>query len=282
MEVCSLVELKVEKISKVFHSNGNINTVLKEVSFTIREGQFVTLLGPSGCGKTTLLTIIAGFQKASGGRILLNDQVVQKPGSDRGFVFQDYALFPWMTVKENILFPMKQKGVPKKEREERMEELLAMARLEGAERLYPSQLSGGMKQRAAFIRALAGRPEVLLMDEPLGAVDFQMRKTLQEELETLWSKNKKTVLMVTHDVDEAVYLSDRVIVLSAWEGRILEDLAITMDRPRNRQLKEYLFNKGFLEDLLKKVKGGQNNESRLRFQFDELSKNIGQNDYTPA
>jgi len=131
MEVCPLVELKVEKISKVFHSNGNINTVLKEVSFTIREGQFVTLLGPSGCGKTTLLTIIAGFQKASGGRILLNDQVVQKPGSDRGFVFQDYALFPWMTVRENILFPMKQKGVPKKEREERMEELLAMARLEG-------------------------------------------------------------------------------------------------------------------------------------------------------
>jgi|GEM_PF-6967288 NitT/TauT family transport system ATP-binding protein len=120
------------------------------------------------------------------------------------------------------------------------------------------------------------------MDEPLGAVDFQMRKALQEELETLWSKNKKTVLMVTHDVDEAVYLSDRVIVLSAWEGRILEDLAITMDRPRDRQLKEYLFNKGFLEDLLKKVKGGQNNESRLRFQLDELSKNIGQNDYSPA
>ncbi|HAG11209.1 MAG TPA: ABC transporter ATP-binding protein [Desulfotomaculum sp.] len=246
------MELKVEKISKVFHNNRNSNTVLKEVSFTVRESQFVTLLGPSGCGKTTLLTIIAGFQKASGGRILLNGQVVQKSGPDRGFVFQDYALFPWMTVRENILFPMKQKGFPKKEREERLKELLVMAQLEGVERLYPSQLSGGMKQRTAFVRALAGRPEVLLMDEPLGAVDFQMRKALQEELEALWSKNKTTVLMVTHDVDEAVYLSDRVIVLSACEGRIVKDLAIAMDRPRDRQLKEYLYNKGLLEDFLKR------------------------------
>jgi NitT/TauT family transport system ATP-binding protein len=245
------MELRIENISKDFMNDRKVHTVLKDLNFIVKEGQFVTLLGPSGCGKTTLLTIIAGFQAASGGKVLLNGKQVTKPGPDRGFVFQNYALFPWMTVKENILFPMKQLKVPAKEREQRLQELLAIAQLEGKEKLYPSQLSGGMKQRIAFIRALAGRPEVLLMDEPLGAVDFQMRQNLQEELESLWLKDKTTVLMVTHDVDEAIYLSDRVIVMSAQEGKIMEDLSIKLPRPRNRRDKEYIKTKEHLMALLK-------------------------------
>lgn len=245
------MELKVENISKVFTNDNNVHTVLRDLSFSVKDGQFVCLLGPSGCGKTTLLTIIAGFQAASGGRILLNGHQVTKPGPDRGFVFQNYALFPWMTVRDNILYPMKQRKIPGKEREQRLQELLAIAQLEGKEKLFPHQLSGGMKQRTAFVRALAGNPEVLLMDEPLGAVDFQMRQNLQNELESLWLKAKTTVLMVTHDVDEAVYLGDRVIVMSANEGKILEDLSVKMPRPRDRKDKEYVRNKDHLMDILK-------------------------------
>lgn len=245
------MELKVENISKSFINDHKPHIVLKDLNFSVKDGQFVTLLGPSGCGKTTLLTIMAGFQAASGGEILLNGKQVIKPGPDRGFVFQNYALFPWMTVRDNILYPMKQQKVPAKEREQRLLQLLAMAQLEGKEKLYPHQLSGGMKQRIAFVRALAGSPEVLLMDEPLGAVDFQMRQNLQEELEALWLKDKTTVIMVTHDVDEAVYLSDRVIVMSAMEGKILEDLSIRLPRPRNRKDREYVKMKEHLMDLLK-------------------------------
>lgn len=173
------MELTVEGISKSFKNKSAVQTVLKDLSFIVREGQFVTLLGPSGCGKTTLLTIIAGFQAASGGRVRINGVQVNRPGPDRGFVFQNYALFPWMTVRENILFPMKQRRVPARERQKRLQELLAMAQLEGKEKLYPHQLSGGMKQRVAFIRALAGRPEVLLMDEPLGGAGAAILNLIQ-------------------------------------------------------------------------------------------------------
>lgn len=249
------MELRVEGISKSFKNESSVQTVLKDLSFQVREGQFVTLLGPSGCGKTTLLTIIAGFQPASGGRVLINGQPVSKPGPDRGFVFQNYALFPWMTVKDNILYPMKQRRLPGKEREKRLAELLAMAQLEGKEKLYPHQLSGGMKQRVAFIRALAGSPEVLLMDEPLGAVDMQMRQSLQDDLEALWLKDKTTVVMVTHDVDEAIYLSDRVIVMSAEEGKIVEDMPVRLTRPRDRQGLEYQKHKEHLAEALKVAMG---------------------------
>jgi NitT/TauT family transport system ATP-binding protein len=249
------VELKVESISKKFKNDSSFQTVLKDLDFTVREGQFVTLLGPSGCGKTTLLTIIAGFQAASGGRVLINGCQVTRPGPDRGFVFQNYALFPWMTVRDNILYPMKQRKVPGKEREKRLEELLGMAQLEGKEKLFPHQLSGGMKQRVAFIRALAGKPEVLLMDEPLGAVDMQMRQSLQDDLEVLWLKDKTTVVMVTHDVDEAIYLSDRVIVMSAQEGKIVEDLPVRLPRPRDRKGMEYHKHKERLAEALRIAMG---------------------------
>lgn len=233
------MQLEVKNISKVFQGGGRRKIVLEDISFSVRAGEFVTLLGPSGCGKTTLLTLLAGFREPSGGEALLNGKPVGRPGPDRAFVFQDYGLFPWMTVRQNVLYPMKQQKVPRVEQERRLRELLALAHLEGHEHLFPSQISGGMKQRTAVIRALACDPQVLLMDEPLGAVDHQMRQILQEELEAIWLKDRKTVLMVTHDIDEAIVLSDRVLVMSSERGRLLEDLRITLDRPRVRRGARY-------------------------------------------
>lgn len=234
------MKLKIENVNKTFINNKEENKVLENINLDISEGEFVSLLGPSGCGKTTLLTIIGGFQSCEDGKVILNNKIVTKPGIDRAFVFQNYALFPWKTVKSNVEFPMKQQKISKEEREKRLEELLEISDLKGKEKMYPHQLSGGMKQRVAVIRALACNPEVLLMDEPLGAVDFQMRQNLQEELESIWIKNKITAIMVTHDVDEAVYMSDRVVVMSRDKGRILEDLKIDLDRPRDRDSDEYL------------------------------------------
>lgn len=245
------MKLEVSGIHKQFHNHKKTVKVLSDVSLVVEEGQFVTLLGPSGCGKTTLLTIIAGFQHANGGTVSLNGQVVTAPGPDRGFVFQNYALFPWMTVRDNILFPMKQLKMPKEAMEERLDHLLTISQLTGKEHHYPHQISGGMKQRVAMIRALASKPQVLLMDEPMGAVDFQMRQLLQEELETMWLKDKTTVVMVTHDVEEAVFLSDRVIVMSDQEGKILSDVSLSMPRSRDRGSAEYNEAKQELTALLK-------------------------------
>lgn len=245
------MRLEIKGISKSYMNNKKKNKVLDNVSFDVEDGQFVTLLGPSGCGKTTLLTMIAGFHNSDSGKIILNGRTVIKPGPDRGFVFQNYALFPWMTVKDNIMYPMKQQKIPKKESLDRLNYLLEMSQLKGKENLYPNQLSGGMKQRTAVVRALASKPEVLLMDEPLGAIDFQMRQIMQEELENLWLKDKTTVVMVTHDVDEAVYLSDRIIVFAVKGGTIIEDMKIDLPRPRNRDNHKYLEFKTKLTNILK-------------------------------
>ncbi len=226
---------------------------MQDINISINGGEFISLLGPSGCGKTTLLTIIAGFQTADSGTVILNGRQVEQPGPDRGFVFQDFALFPWMTIRENILFPMQQKKIPKKQQQGRLQQLLDMAQLNGSENLYPSQISGGMKQRTAVIRALASDPEVLLMDEPFGAVDYQMRHNLQEEFEALWQKTPKPVIMVTHDTEEAVYLSDRILVMSTNQGAIAHDLVVDLPRPRNRQSNTYLTYLKELTDILKNI-----------------------------
>lgn len=247
------MKLKLKNITKTYHSNGIKKTVLKNVCLDIRGGEFVSLLGPSGCGKTTLLTIIAGFQQPNAGGVWFNGRTVSRPGPDRGFVFQDFALFPWMTVKQNILFPMKQQNLPKAQQQEKLGALLDMARLNGSENLYPSQISGGMKQRTAVIRALASDPEVLLMDEPFGAVDYQMRHNLQEEFESLWLINPKPVIMVTHDVEEAIYMSDRVIVMSAHQGAIFQDLKIGIPRPRRRTGIEFQKYYKLLTDMLRNL-----------------------------
>ncbi|CCL11452.1 TPA: ABC transporter ATP-binding protein [Clostridioides difficile] len=246
------MKLSVRDINKTFVNNRVHTKVLEDISMDIDDGQFVCLLGPSGCGKTTLLTIIGGFQKSERGDVFINDKRVKKPGIDRAFIFQNYALFHWKTIRGNVLFPMKQQKIPKEKREEMLEELLVMSDLKGKEKLFPHQLSGGMKQRVAMIRALACNPEVLLMDEPLGAVDFQMRQNLQEELERIWIKKKITALMVTHDVDEAVYMSDRVIVMSRDKGRIIDDINIDIPRPRIRGSQKYEEYKNKLTDTLSK------------------------------
>lgn len=247
------MHLQLHNISKSYHNSRSTKTVLKDINFSVQDGEFVSLLGPSGCGKTTLLTIIAGFQKADCGTIRLKGRQVNHPGPDRGFVFQDFALFPWMTVRQNILFPMQQKKVPKKEQEDRLQQLLKIAQLNGSENLYPSQISGGMKQRTAVIRALASDPDVLLMDEPFGAVDYQMRHRLQEEFEALWLQNLKPVIMVTHDTEEAVYLSDRILVMSTDMGAFAHDLVVDLPRPRNRQSSYYMSYLQELNDILKNL-----------------------------
>lgn len=253
------MSISVQGITKVFANKRNkksVNTVLKDISFDVNEGEFVSLLGPSGCGKTTTLNIIAGFLKQDGGRIVVNGKEVSKPGPDRAFVFQNYALFPWMKVGENIMYPMKMKGIPKKEREQRLQKLLEMAQLQDYANYYIHEISGGMKQRVSLLRALACDPDILLMDEPLGAVDFQMRQLLQVQLENIIQGSNKTALMVTHDVDEAIYLSDRVIVMSRDQGRILADIAIELPGPRDRKDERYHQYMNQLSDVLRAALNG--------------------------
>lgn len=236
------MSISVEGITKVFKGRKKgdpENVVLRDVSFKVEEGEFVSLLGPSGCGKTTTLTIIAGFQKSNGGKIVVNGNEVKKPGTDRSFMFQNYALFPWLKVGENIEYPMKKMKVPKAQRKAQLKELLEMAQLTAYEHYYIHEISGGMKQRVALLRAIACDPQVLLMDEPLGAVDFQMRQMLQMQLEEILQQKKTTALMVTHDVDESIYLSDRVVVMSRDHGKIIEDLKIDLPRPRDRTAPKY-------------------------------------------
>lgn len=252
MEVCGLMKLKIENIAKSYKNNKQYHKVLENINLEIKEGEFVSLLGPSGCGKTTLLNIVGGFLHPDNGDISVNGKIVKSPGIDRAFVFQNYALFPWKTVGENILFPMKQQKASKKEMEVKLAELLEISALTGKEKLYPHQLSGGMKQRVAVMRALACNPEVLLMDEPLGAIDFQMRQSLQNELSSIWMKKKITAVMVTHDVDEAVYMSDRVVVMSRNKGEILADIKVDIPRMRDRNSLEYQTYKADLTEILKK------------------------------
>lgn len=249
------MSISVQEISKVFkgrRKGDEENVVLKDVSFDVQEGEFVSLLGPSGCGKTTTLTIIAGFQKPNSGKIVVNGKEVSKPGPDRSFMFQNYALFPWLKVGENIEYPMKKMKVPKAERKQKLKELLEMAQLTDYENYYIHEISGGMKQRVALLRAIACDPQVLLMDEPLGAVDFQMRQLLQMQLESILQQKKTTALMVTHDVDESIYLSDRVIVMSRDHGKILADVKIELPRPRDRTNPQY---HAYVDQLTNILKG---------------------------
>lgn len=237
------IKLKVEDINKVFQVKKNKEEVvaLNDINFEVMNGEFVSIVGPSGCGKSTLLHLIAGLQSSTSGKIYLDDNEMAGPGSERGVLFQDYALFPWLTVKKNIEFGLKYGSVPNKTNAEQREKLVGkhikMVGLEGSEDKYPYQLSGGMKQRCALARLLVNGSDMLLMDEPLAALDAQTRDILQEELLNIWGQDKpnsdrKTVLYITHNIDEAVLMSDRVIVLSARPGRIKEIIDINIPRPR--------------------------------------------------
>ncbi len=244
--------LELSHITKVFSEGKTERKVLRDLSFTVDEGEFVSLLGPSGCGKSTLLSMIGGFQTPSEGEIFLDGKRIEGPSMERGYVFQNYMLFPWMSVQKNISYGMKFTGMPEEEKKKRLEELLEMSHLKEHRNKYPIQLSGGMQQRVAVARALAGRPGILLMDEPLGAVDFQLRELMQNELERIIQEARISVVMVTHDVPESVFLSDRVIVMST-EGEILEEVPVLLPRSRNRESAEFEAICHHLSSLLRKA-----------------------------
>jgi NitT/TauT family transport system ATP-binding protein len=205
---------------------------VQDASLTVAENEFVSLIGPSGCGKSTLLRAAAGLELPFSGEIRVDGNETYRPGADRGMVFQTYTLFPWLTVKENIRFPLEKSGLSEKEKNERIGEYIRLIGLDGFENAFPNQLSGGMRQRVAIARALVYRPRILLMDEPFGALDAQTRLLMQELLLDVWEKQRVTVLFVTHDVDEAILLSDRIFVMTARPGRIKTVVDIALERPR--------------------------------------------------
>jgi len=212
---------------------------IADFDLDVEEGEFVCILGPSGCGKTTILRIIAGLESQTRGKILLNGKEISGPGSDRGMVFQEFALFPWRTVRRNVEFGLELKGIPPEERRERTQKFIELVGLNGFEDYHPYQLSGGMKQRVGIARALANQPAILLMDEPFGALDAQTRNLMQKELLRIWSETKKTVIFVTHSVDEALYLADRIVVMTARPSSIGQIYEIKWPRPRDRASPEF-------------------------------------------
>src|SRR5215470_6200310 len=228
--------LETRQVSKVFFEDNDPRkpglVALHNVSFSVRKNEFVCLLGPSGCGKTTLIRIIAGLIRADRGDILVEGKQVNAPGRDRCMVFQQFGLLPWRTVLANVEFGLEIEGVAREERQAVARQYLELVGLNGFESYYPHQISGGMQQRVGIARALSKKPDILLMDEPFGAVDAQTREQLQEELLKIWAQTDTTVVFVTHSIDEAVYLSDRVVVMQARPGRIKEEVAIDLPRPR--------------------------------------------------
>jgi NitT/TauT family transport system ATP-binding protein len=224
-------QIVVDKVSFLYRpSRGREVVALRDVSLDIHEREFIALLGPSGCGKSTLLYLLGGFLPTSVGRISVDGQDVKKPGPDRGIVFQHFALFPWKTIRSNVLYGLERAGMPLAERRQRAQDFIDMVGLSGFEESYPAQLSGGMKQRAAIARTLAFDPKILLMDEPFGALDSQTRSIMQTELLAIWRQTPKTVVFVTHDVHEAVFLAQRVIVMSARPGRVKAIIDTNFDK----------------------------------------------------
>jgi len=231
-------QLSIRGVSRTFEgARGQATQALLPVDFEVRENDFVTILGPSGCGKSTLLRIVAGLDFPSAGRVLLDGQAVDGPGADRGMVFQSYTLFPWLDVEHNIRFGLRERGMPEAEQKERCAYFIAKVGLRGFEHHFPKQLSGGMQQRTAIARALANDPKILLMDEPFGALDNQTRVLMQELLLGIWESARKTVLFVTHDIDEAIFMANRVAVFSARPGRIKTELAVDLAHPRHYRVK---------------------------------------------
>jgi NitT/TauT family transport system ATP-binding protein len=226
--------LEIASLTKSYGGeDGPANLVLDAVGFTVAQNQFVCLLGPSGCGKTTLLRIVAGLTTADAGIIKVEDRAVQGPGQDRSLVFQNYGLLPWRTVMGNVEFGLEMRGVPKAKRRQVCQSHIDRVGLKGYEKHYPHEISGGMQQRTALARAFSKDPKILLMDEPFAAVDMQTREMLQDELLKIWNGNKTTVLFVTHSIEEAIYLGDRVLVMGARPGRIAADIETGLPRPRS-------------------------------------------------
>ncbi|HET9716279.1 MAG TPA: ABC transporter ATP-binding protein [Pseudolabrys sp.] len=227
-------KIEIRGVSKSYTSDHGPVVALRGTDLKVKQGEFVSIVGPSGCGKSTLLYIVGGFLAAEGD-VLIDGAAISGPGTDRGVVFQEYALFPWLTVYDNIGFGLERQHVPREERAKIVERLVGVIGLSGFENRFPRELSGGMKQRVAIARTLACDPAILLLDEPFGALDAQTREIMQDELLRIWLETRKTVLMVTHDVTEAVYLSDRICVMSARPGQIIEEFTVGLDRALARE-----------------------------------------------
>jgi NitT/TauT family transport system ATP-binding protein len=230
--------LEVLGLRKSYHKNEQRLDILDVERFAAREGEFITIIGPSGCGKSTFLHIMGGFIGADAGAIRVYGNEVTKPGPDRGMMFQEFALFPWKTVAGNVAWGLEAQGASRAHIDEVVAKYLELTGLAEFRNHYPAELSGGMKQRVALARVLAFDPKVLLMDEPFGALDAQTRETMQAEVMHVWDRTKKTIVFVTHDIEEAVYLGDRVVVLSARPGRIREEVKIDLPRPRGLEVKK--------------------------------------------
>ena len=254
-----MIALEVEGLQKSYAKDGRAFAILDIERFAAREGEFITIIGPSGCGKSTFLHIMGGFIAADRGAIRVYGRDVSGPGPDRGMMFQEFALFPWKTVAGNVAWGLETQGVPRAEIETIVQRQLEVTGLADFRNHYPAELSGGMKQRVALARVLAFDPKVLLMDEPFGALDAQTREAMQEEVMRLWARTRKTIVFVTHDIEEAVFLGDRVVVLTTRPGRVREEVAIDLPRPRELEIKksarchEY---RNYVWDLIR-------NESRL-------------------
>jgi NitT/TauT family transport system ATP-binding protein len=228
--VIVIAKIEFQKVSKTFQvRNSTEFTAIDEISLEVKTGEFMCIVGPSGCGKSTLLDLLAGLTMPSQGQILLDGKPIKGPALDRGIVFQQYALFPWRSALGNVEFGLETKGVPEKQRRAAAREYLALVGLSGFEDRYPHELSGGMKQRVAIARSLAYDPEVLMMDEPFAALDAQTRETLQSELLGIWERSKKTIIFITHGIDEAVYLGQRVAVMTSRPGRIKRIVEVPSD-----------------------------------------------------
>lgn len=228
-------KIQIERLGKTYRSREGEVVALQGVDLTVDTGEFVTIVGPSGCGKSTLLYILAGFLPPTAGDVRVDGIPVRGPGVDRGVVFQEYALFPWLTVFQNVTYGLEMKGLSRADREEIARRYVKLIGLEGFERRFPRELSGGMKQRVALARTLAYDPGILLLDEPFGALDAQTRELMQDELIRIWEATGKTVVMITHDVSEAVYLSQRVAVMSRRPGQIVREFRVDLDRAASRE-----------------------------------------------
>ncbi|WP_406689922.1 ABC transporter ATP-binding protein [Saccharopolyspora sp. ID03-671] len=230
-------KIAVDGVTKTFDLGSEPLVALDDVSLEIADNEFVTVVGPSGCGKSTLLNVLAGLEAPSAGRALVDGVPVSGPGPDRGVIFQQYALFPWLTVRGNVEFGLKIAGVPKAERRSRAEHFIDVVGLADFADVLPKALSGGMRQRCAIARAYAVNPEILLMDEPFGALDALTRVKLQDQLLSAWDRERRTVLFITHDVDEAVYLADRVVVMASRPGRIHDVVEVDLPHPRTEEVR---------------------------------------------
>jgi NitT/TauT family transport system ATP-binding protein len=255
-------QIAVAGVNKVFRTGEREVVALKDINLEILEGQFVCLLGPSGCGKSTLLNAVAGFSLPSTGSIHADGKLVTGPGPERGMVFQEYALFPWMTVEQNIAFGLEIKGMEKAAIQTRVMELLKMLSLTDFKSRFPKDLSGGMRQRVAIARVLALDSPIMLMDEPFGALDALTRRNLQDELLRIWAELKKTIIFVTHSIEEAIYLADRIVVMTYRPGTVKRDLAITLPRLRDPSAPEF--------NALKRELGQLVMEEQQRHHNDEM------------